>query len=1098
MPVILKKDYPFRVESIDAETGKRLRSGSAGSFISIVPTKRKLRALKRELLRSVPREISPSFFLFTLETFAAELHKIMCRPRRFVSGPAQAVLINQGLESVQDSLRYFRTRGRAYRMPKGTFQKIVEILNTLNEHGVYPSALRMELESAKIDEVAKLQDILLIYEAYQQSMGEHFIDAGGLFRELNERWEPASSAALFKIHFPAVDAVMVSGFDEFSDPELTMLENVSNIPDIGTLISFDYHPGNDEIFGHLRDNYQKFQRMAFQTIIVPPVERPTFADHATRHLFRNDSGARKLPCAESITLLNAADREEEVETIAKIIKDIVNRNPDRDLSKICVATYRPQIYTNLFREVFGRYGIPANITDRYALDQSPFVVALLSLLGIQQNNYRIVDIMRSLSSPYFDLRSAGGRVDPGNLYDIAARYKIPAGQSTWLKRIDQNLLVVAEELATTAVDEFDEARLRREEKMLRKGRDDIKSIAALLSPFAGQMSPSQFKKNILSLLGELRVAECIVDVSPALIGDEQIEKDARAYQKFLQFLDEFMDILELEGKASIREPLSYYAERLRTAVSQVRYNIRQKYGYGVSVTSFDETRGLQFDVMIIAGLVDGECPPVYQPEVFFSAARRAEKEQRHLVEHRYLFYQALTNFSDHLYLTVPRCDGDVQLVPSSFLDALLKVIDLEDWSGSPIPGKFAGTIYCEDEFLQHAGRRMGNGMERQDQPGVDSLLRGREELRETLNHMEHAIRVERSRARAGDGAMPEYSGRIGGALSASALSGLERLRDRVYSVTQLESYGSCPFQFFADKVLRLKTVPEADDGVSPLERGGMLHEILFEFYTGRRERNLPPMFQSSDAEFQQAVDELQAIARRKLEVFDGFDIFWDVEKELILGSNARKGMIEQFLDLEREHTLEVRPAFFEVAFGARVGPKKNTDRRLTREDPIVAGNVRFRGKVDRIDVGENNFRIIDYKTGASIAGRTEIELGTSLQLPMYLYAVEQILSDSLTRTMTGAAGLYYHLKDPVEQKLGLGSAEHTNSAFRAKAQRALLKSDAELRQVIDGAIRFVNAYVDAITKGEFAVEPKQPEKICTHCSFSSICRIRTRIPEFTS
>ncbi|MBI1804299.1 MAG: exodeoxyribonuclease V subunit gamma [Ignavibacteriae bacterium] len=1087
MPVILKKYYHSSLADVDAEIFARLRDGRVRSFIHVVPTKRKLRDAHRAYIHAVPQGIVPMPWLFTLEMLAGELYNLLGTPKQLVEGPTQAVLVNEAIQSVSASFTYFRLR-RGSRLHKGTFQKIVNVVNKLKEQGVYSSLLHAELDAADTDEQAKLRDIQLIYDEYERKLGMQFIDPAGRSKQVNDEWDDSSSALSVKKRFDGVDTVFVSGFDEFSNPELTMLDHLSNVPGIAMVVSFDYHAGNDQIFGHLRENFEKLLDIGFIQERVARSTTQAFAEHIAANLFRYDSTAERLSCTMSVTLLDAEEREKEIELIAKLIKHLALERPDRDLSKVCVAIFQPQRYTNLIREVFARYGIPANVTDRYALDQSPFVVSLLSLLAVQQNDFRLTDLMRALSSPFFRFGDGGKQdVDAGNLYEVATRLKIVIGRSTWESRIDQRLRNLATELAEVD-DETEEIRLQREEAMLRKAKQDLSRVTNVLAPFAGMITPLEFKHNVDELLKKLHTVECLVGVSRTLVGNEQLEKDVRAYQKFLNFLNDFLGILVLGQNGNAKEPLSFYTERLRAAIPQVRYNVRQQYGNGVQVTSFDETRGLSFDVMIIAGLVDGEFPPVYQPEIFFSNTRREKKERYHLTEHRYLFYQALTNFSEHLYITIPRCDDETPLVPSSFIDSLLNTVVLDDRRAA-LPPELTGPIYSEDELLQHIGAIAG----RENTEVVERELAKYPDILEVLEHIRRAIMVEKSRIE-GPETMPEYNGRIGRHVSAEARTVLDRFRHRIYSVTQLESYGCCPFQFFADKVLRLHVVPEARDGVSPLERGGVLHEVLFEFYSARRERGNTSLANCSDDEFLEAVHDLTTRARTKLDALAAFDIFWDVEKELILGARNRKGILEEFLQKERDSTLKVEPAYFEAAFGSKVGSKRKTDPHLSSEDPIAAGNVQLRGKIDRVDIGDGLFTIIDYKTGAKLAGRKEIDLGMSLQLPIYLFAVEQMLSTHHNRTVKAAAGVYYKLKSPVKPQLGIGSAEHRGTAFESSTRNTnLLPSDDELKQIVDQAITYVNTYVDSITRGEFPVEPKVPAEVCRYCDFQTICRIKSRV-----
>ncbi len=131
--------------------------------------------------------------------------------------------------------------------------------------------------------------------------------------------------------------------------------------------------------------------------------------------------------------------------------------------------------------------------------------------------------------------------------------------------------------------------------------------------------------------------------------------------------------------------------------------------------------------------------------------------------------------------------------------------------------------------------------------------------------------------------------------------------------------------------------------------------------------------------------------------------------------------------------------------------------------------VRQTGSISETGV----FTIIDYKSGNTIARRKEIDLGMSLQLPLYLYAAEYILREHLHRNVTGTAGIYYTLKSPVKEHLGIGSAEHRGATFHSSPGNAqLTPDDEELQSVIRRAVAFVNEYVDNIAAGNFPLNPE--------------------------
>lgn len=1086
MPVILYKNSSL-VSDIQAEIKQRISKGEDDTFVLIVPTRRKVRELQREFLKPAPNHTASAFNIFTLENFATELHSLFCSPKKFLTPTTQAVIFENAIRNKANELLYFLPQGIKHSIPKGTFDKIINVINSLKEAGVYITSLYEELESAQSDEKLKLKDLLTIYEEYESLLGDSFIDVGGIFKELNTTLTNSPPLVNFWNRFKNTEIIFISGFDEFSDPEITMLDAVSKFKvkkdnkDLGLVISFDYYLNNDELFGHLKENFDKFLKIGFNYHTEHSETKPSFKQHVTQHLFRADDSLTKLDFSEKVTLISSHNREEEVETIAKVIKNLIYNDPERDLSKICVAMYQPQIYTKLFHEIFPRYGIPANITDRFALDQSAVAVSIISLLNIIQNNYRQRDIMRALSSSFFTFTDGKSIIDSGNLYAISVALKIIAGKNFWKTRISNRINQIQRDMRNNE-DEIEIHHLKNEIDSLQKGLNDILLLENFLKPFETKLTPFEFRNALIELLNRLRVPENILKFPDSNL--ELLEKDTRAYQKFLQLLDDLIDLLTFQAKEKEVHSLKFYIDQLKAAVSQTRYNIRQKYGYGVYITSFEETRGLEFDIMFASGLVDGEFPPPYSPEIFYSNSRQKKKEQYHLTEKRYLFYQCITNFSENLFITYPKNDDDNKLVRSPFINSLLKILDCRDWQNT-LPEKMTNAVYTEEELLQ----RIGNN--KRINPAYKNNIPLDERILRHIEFIFKAIEIESSRTTSDK--MLEYNGKIYEALTDSSKKLLENTLDKTYSITQLEKYAKCPFKYFADNILRLNVSKELEEGITPIEKGSILHEVLFQFYINRRKQNLPPLFECNEDEFNEAVKNLIDLTRTRLDSLETTDLLYFLEKELILGVGNRKGIIQEFLEAEKKRKLNVVPAYFEVAFGSRVGSANLTDPELSKKEPVLVGNIKVRGKIDRVEVGDEFFSVVDYKTGSKFDDFADIESGLALQLPIYLFAVEKILSEQ-NKQLKPAAAIYYGLKIPVTEKVALANSELKNKAYiHTQKQAAVLENETELRQIITKSISYVNEYVKSISKGEFQITTQEKmKKACNYCSFDMICRKQNR------
>jgi ATP-dependent helicase/nuclease subunit B len=1078
----------------------RVRSSEFESFVAVVPTRRRLRHLTREIIRIVPGSTVPALPLHTLGSLATLIFQNIFGPRRIVEGPVQALLFDGAVKACAHELRYFALASRDARLSRGTFEKIVDVINNLKESGIYPETLEEEISSAETDEQQKLREIAAIYTAYDAALDAmNAVDSGGLFKLLRLHCTQSQFERSFRTLFPRVEMISLGGFDEFTEPEIEFIRKLCGIHTLSVSLMFDYLPGNSELFGHLEENYKRFREMGFveggsraiaaaripmltDQLRMPEVQERV--EHLGKELFKMSTARQKVDLSQYVVVGQTRNRTQEVELICKTIKRLVLDRPERDLSRICVAMFQPQLYTDIMRVMFPKYGIPANITDRYALARSPLVISIMALLQIPIRGFRRDDVLRALRTPYAAFRDKRSAIDYGNLLAVSSELKITAGYNTWLRRIDSRSDLVNKQMdGRTDADE--KKSLTYELDRLKKARTNVEWLGGLLDEVNEPTRPREFQRRLLRLIERLEIPARLVGGASDMTIMHR-EKDVRAYAKFLEVVDEAIALMEIQGEGDKPHSLKYYIDHLNVAILQQRYNVREQFGSGVLVTAIEETRGLPLDVMILAGLVDGEFPSPYQPEVFFSANRRALREQWHIWQNRYQFYQAVTNWSERLFITFPEKDGDLELVRSNFVDALLHVADVTTWN-YPDEAPFGEDFYSEEELLRYAGAHP-------DDPQIENAAPSH--LRDSLDEIRRAIEIERSRT--DTHTLPQYEGLIFDHLSSEGKESLAQLRSRTYSASQLETYGKCPYQFFAQRLLLLKSVDELKEELTPLEKGSVLHEALFEFYTERRDKNLPQIAGCSEKEYEDAVQRLTQITDKKFGDREIPDAFWELERETILGEPGKQnGLLRRFLDAERSRTTALQPRYFEVAFGSKVGPRRGRDPILSIEEAIPVGAVNLRGKVDRVEVGTDAFAVVDYKTGKDVARIEEIRQGISLQLPLYLYAMESLLRKGADVSLRPAAGMYYQLRDKVKMNVGIASAEYQGIAFdKAPAKNVLPTNDA-LRELIEEAVSIVNRYVDGIAEGKFPLTtPDKVQKVCTFCDYKTICRIQTvrRIP----
>ena len=619
------------------------------------------------------------------------------------------------------------------------------------------------------------------------------------------------------------------------------------------------------------------------------------------------------------------------------------------------------------------------------------------------------------------------------------------------------------------------------------------------------LSPQAFRETFDRLMADLKVHQQILKGNRES-GTRSVAPKIEAYRKFRRVIDELVEFLIIGYGPEARHPLEIYIRRLRLMTLESVYQSGNPNGEGVRVLPLMQIKDLSFDTVILGGLVDSEFPAVFHSNTFLPSQQRGT-ELDQLREDRFLFYQALIRYRKRLYLLSPQYDGDTELVPSVFINELQHVADINTFAADD------GTLFSTESFFKNYGAHSweNSEAERSADPVFPATISPR------LDLIRHNVRVERSRTTTHN--LRQYEGYLlsdpPDLLSAVGCA-LEQRRARTYSVNQLESYGECPFRYFSDRVLNLIPIEKAEAGLTNLEKGSLVHRILFAFYDGRR--GTPSISKCKDDEFEEAVEALQQIARHHLDeekmqrnLDRAENLFWDIEAEKLIGGHGKTGILPTFLEAERERNLEVQPYHFEVGFG--LGDRSEpTDPYLGSNEPITVGEVSLRGKIDRVELGDGMFVVGDYKTGSSTPKLNDILEGRSLQIPLYIAVVKQLLeqkSSPIPRfegdlgLLEGVGGVYYVLREEAKVELGIGDKEYNGKAFQASSRNGQLlpnkrfpiretqtgADSAVMGSIVDKAVKCANQYVDSIANGDFGLTKHDPAKVCRYCSFKRICRV---------
>jgi ATP-dependent helicase/nuclease subunit B len=1044
--MILSKN---KIDQIDPDRliNDYIEQNKLGELLIIVPTNRKIRYLKRELITRSPEKSLFKINLHTFETFTTKIFRPDDLAQfRTLSEAASAVLLSKAFKKTE--LKYFSSYKDE--IPSGTLDRIKNVITQYKLNGILPAQIISESKKLEGSEKLKAIDIANVYQNYLLFCQDLSVyETGDIYSELLSL-KKTDFVSRFNKLFNGINKIIVNGFDEFTQPEINIIDYTADIDGIELFIIFDYYRYNPALFSHLDSCYEKFKAKGF--LEVEDTSKVHFNEYQKRireKLFLLNESDSPKPSEIKTVKIVAQSPEEEIRLIAKEIKSLISKN-DVDVDSITVAFNLISDHSAIIRDVFNEYGIPFNLTDRYALNESQPVIALINFLEILENNFYYKNIFRSLTGRWIEING----VDLSNLLRVSSNLKIVSGYKNWIESIGRT------------IDEINYKNGDDDNRFLpvfyyEKAKDDIEAIFKLLKPF-------NEKKSIYDFKTELRKLIYTLDLPSRIVNDHNnyIEKNVKAITVFLETLDELFDLLVDENGTDKKFPLSFFLSQIKTALQFTRYNIKERHASGVLVTSVNEIRGLNFDYVFVGGLVDGEFPTRYQPEIFVSGSYRKD-EYRHILEDRYHFYQTLCCVKNTLYLSYSLTDEKKEFTPSTFVSDLLRLFTVSERSSED----YSSLVYSKFEMMKYAASlSLENDKDKYEEIGVNF-----EKLKKDLSI--DKLRLDNPFGES------EYTGHISASLSDETKSKLEGQKEKQYSASQLEEYAKCPFQYFLKRILQIETIEDPSEELESFELGSIIHSILYEFYRTITDHHIT-ISNCDNETFKQLENIIFGIAEKKLEKLglNSTLVFFEREKILGIAGNRKYSILYKFLDEERKNTDGFQPQYFEMEFGQFLNQKETTG------NVMSVGDVKLRGKIDRIDVKleQDTYKIIDYKLTGKRPTKKELESGISLQLPIYLYASKKLIEAELNREINPAAAVIYSLKlnnkDFGEKKIHLSSSRNPGEDESLKSNKGLINICNE----------FIPAYVNSIVNGKFNLSTLEDRenKVCRFCDFKSICRIQ--------
>jgi len=710
----------------------------------------------------------------------------------------------------------------------------------------------------------------------------------------------------------------------------------------------------------------------------------------------------------------------------------------------------------LIEEVFMDFGILWNAAVGPKLSRAPVIQFLVGITGLVVSGYTRENMVRFIGSPYFRKEVVPG----GNSYlnaaevDLISRYaRIDGSHPAWIQQLEW---LHGELQDPEKAKNYPGISVHTVERV----QEGIRILIRDLDVLTGKKCLRDHIGTFRSFLKAWNIPN--LHTAP----DEQTqEREIKAYEKFCTRLEALASVAWIPAG----EPVSSQEfVRLISAIGEEPDETRRQNSEGVAVLGLRECPHLEFPVVFIGGLVEGTFPRLTTRLPFTNSLENTRMGTRALSEilreEQYYFIAALLSAQKTVYLSAPLADGEKPLLTSAFFERVrMRTVD------SPWPDA-AGIM--PPASRRTAAVQAGAAIRYETTCTALGIIPGSLDISDLVERVNMEQYYRRGICDS------PYDGILSANESIRAVLAGWYGPDHVYSPTSLEIYASCPFEYFLNRMINLKALPEVEPNLSAGDRGTAIHDILSTFYRQWREGGQTKV---SLASLKDATDIILRIATEELDRYTFQSPLWDATRILMLGDrHTGPGYFERFLLHETEEAdSPLVPSLFEFSFG--MGTTESDDPAsspvpVELTSPDGERKVFIRGRIDRIDLTSDGFFLIyDYKSGSQHPKAKDIEAGTALQLPLYLLAYEKISGNH------GIGGGYYTIRREVDRSIVLADS----------AAKDLMVSRPRLSKDFAGTIQHSREcafeYIDGIRNGRFPL-PRDEKCPNLYCEFKQICR----------
>lgn len=364
---------------------KRAEANLFDDYVVIVPETKSI-IIEKELLSLSKNGAFANIYVYSFVRLINRLGFVSAE--KTMSKQICILLLRKIIYDNYENLKCYKKTAKTI----GFAEKMYETISQFKSSGVSVEDLKLSLATKAEALKAKLEDIVLLYEEYENVLGEdHFddLDKLSLISKFAKTNEFIKNAEIF-----------VVGFDNITYEMVSVLKDLAvNSKEITFSCVYFNEKREDK---HIQTNelYSKYKRIA-EDLKYPYI--PTFVKSKNSGDFYNIQNylfakkQKKLKSQGNVEIFEAKGKKQEIDALAsKIVLEVESGKKYRDIG---VFACDLDVSKNLIKEVFEEYNIPYFVNEAHDISGHFFVRFIMGAFELILNRCSSEKVLNFISNP---------------------------------------------------------------------------------------------------------------------------------------------------------------------------------------------------------------------------------------------------------------------------------------------------------------------------------------------------------------------------------------------------------------------------------------------------------------------------------------------------------------------------------------------------------------------------------------------------------------------------------------------------------------------------------------------------------------------------